>query len=225
MSLLANDARFAGPALRVVPTVAAHGRPPVFLVHEDESTREGLVSQARSPDWQLEAFASAMDFLALAPAQGPCCLVVDVALPGLRGLQKRVSVDWTGTPIILVRGHGDVVTTIQVGDASGAAPAAMAAADDLSGAIAQALAHSAMLLRHAQRIRTLQRRYALLSARERQVMTLVATGLLNKQVAHELGISEITVKAHRGRLTRKMEARSIADLIRMAAGLRLIGWH
>ena len=225
MSLLSTGDGIVSSAERAAASNATRVPPTVFLVHENVSVLQSLESRIFVPGWHVETFASALGFLSRPPIHGPSCLVVDVALPGLKSLQKRVAADWTGTPIILVRGDGDVVLTVQAAKAGGAGVVTTSFGDELSSVIAQAIEHSEMALRHEQKIRALQGRYESLSAREREVMALVATGLLNKQVAHELGISEITVKAHRGRVTRKMEARSVADLVKMAAGLQLISWQ
>jgi FixJ family two-component response regulator len=166
-----------------------------------------------------------MAFLSRPPVLGPSCLVVDVALPGLKVLQKSLAADWIGTPIILVTGSGDVVMMVQAAKSGAVAVMTTPFGDDLSSAIAQAIEYSEMALRHEQKVQATQRRYVSLSAREREVMALVVTGLLNKQVAHELGISEITVKAHRGKMMRKLEARSVAGLVKMAASLQLISWQ
>jgi FixJ family two-component response regulator len=210
--------RAAVPSVRIPATV--------FLIHEDPAVLQSLRSQIRVPEWQVETFPSAMEFLSRPAILGPHCLVLDVTMPGLKGLQKRLATDWIGTPIVLVRGSGDVVMMmVQARNAGAAGAMAGSLGDDLSSAIAHAIEHSEMTLRHEEMSRVLRSRYESLSRREREVMTLVATGLLNKQVAYELGISEITVKAHRGKAMQKMQARSIADLVGMAASLHLIDWQ
>jgi len=225
MSFLSNGDRIVSSAERAAASIATPVPPTVFLVHEDMSVLQSLKSQIRVPGWRIETCASAMAFLSRPPVDGPTCLVVDVALPGLKYLQRRLAADWTGTPIILVRGSDDVVMMVQAVKSGAIAVMTTPLGDDLSSAIALAIEYSEMALRQEQKARALQGRYEALSAREREVMALVVAGLLNKQVAHELGISEITVKAHRGRVTRKMEARSVADLVKMAAGLQLISWQ
>jgi FixJ family two-component response regulator len=224
MSLLSTDDRIVSSAERAAASIAKLVLPTVFLVHEDMSVLQSLRSQIRVPGWHVEICASAMAFLSRPPVQGPSCLVVDIVLPALKDVQKRLAAHWIATPIILVRGSDNVVMTVQAAK-SGAVAATTPLGDDLSGAIAQAIECSAMALRHEQKTRALQGRHESLSAREREVMALVVTGLLNKQVAHELGISEITVKAHRGKMMRKMEANSFADLVKMAASLQLISWQ
>ena len=153
----------------------------------------------------------------------PNCLVLDVSLPGLNGLelQERVALDRTDMPIIFITGYGDVPTTVQAMKAGAVEFSTKPYRDDvLLRAIRQALERSRTALDHEAEIKGLQNRYASLSQREREVMALVVCGLLNKQVGGELGISEITVKAHRGRVMRKMAAKSLADLVTMAARLR-----
>jgi FixJ family two-component response regulator len=207
-------------AAAVTPTL-----PTVFVVHEDMSVLQTLKSQIRIQGWQVETCASAMAFLSRPPVHGPSCLVVDVALPGLKYFQKRLAGDWIGTPIILVRGSDDVVMTVQAQKSGAAAVMATALGDDLASTIAQAIEYSETALRHERKARALQSRYEALSAREREVMGLVVAGLLNKQVAHELGISEVTVKAHRGKMVRKMGAQTVVDLVKIAASLQLISWQ
>jgi FixJ family two-component response regulator len=225
MSLLSTGDPIVSPTARAAAGIAAPVPPTVFLVHEDISVLQSLKSQIRVPEWRVEICASAMAFLSCPPVHGPSCLVVDVALPGLKDLRKQLALDWIGTPLILVRGSGDVVMTVQAGKAGAVAMMTAPMADDLSSAITQAIEYSEMALRHEQKARALKGRYDALSAREREVMGLVVSGLLNKQVAHELGISEITVKAHRGNMVRKMGARSVADLVKFAARLQLITWQ
>lgn len=225
MSFLSNGDRIVSSAERAAASIATPVPPTVFLVHEDVSVLQSLKSQIRDRGWHVEMCASAMAFLSRPPVHGPSCLVVDVALPGLKYLQRHLAADWIGTPIILVRGSDDVVMTVQAAKSGALASMTTPMGDDLSSAIALAIEYSERALRHEQKARALHVRYEALSAREREVMALVVAGLLNKQVAHELGISEITVKAHRGRVTRKMEARSVADLVKMAAGLQLISWQ
>ena len=195
--------------------------PVVFVVDDDVSVRESLELLIGSAGWHPETFASAEDFLARARIDGPSCLVLDVSLPNLNGLdlQKRI-VDRAGVPIIFITGYGDVPKTVQAMKAGAVEFLTKPFSDDvLLSAIRQAVERSETTLGQAAEMRTLQDRYASLSGREREVMALVVAGLLNKQVGSELGISEITVKAHRGRVMQKMEADSLADLVNMAARL------
>ena len=198
--------------------------PIVFIVDDDLSVRESLELLIRSAGWRPETFASAQEFLARPRVNAPSCLVLDVTLPGLNGLdlQKRVAVDRTDMPIIFITGYGDVPMTVQAMKAGAVEFLTKPFGDDaLLGAIRQALERSRTALDHEAEIGGLRDRYASLSRREREVMALVVRGLLNKQVGFELGISEITVKAHRGKVMRKMEADSLADLVTMAASIRI----
>jgi FixJ family two-component response regulator len=202
----------------------SHATPIVFVVDDDVSVRESLELLIRWAGWQPETFASAQEFLSHPRVLAPSCLVLDVTLPGLNGLdlQKRVAVDRTDMPIIFITGYGDVPMTVQAMKAGAVEFLTKPFRDDvLLSAIRHALERSHTALRHEAEIRALRDRYASLSRREREVVALVVSGLLNKQVGGELGISEITVKAHRGKAMRKMEAHSLADLVTMAARLRL----
>jgi FixJ family two-component response regulator len=196
----------------------------VFVVDDDVSVRESLELLIRCEGWQPETFASAQEFLTCPRVLAPSCLVLDVSLPGLNGLdlQKRVAVERTDMPIIFITGYGDVPTTVQAMKAGAVEFLTKPFSDDvLLSAIRQALERSRVALGHEAAIRALRDCYASLTPREREVMALVASGLLNKQVGGELGISEITVKAHRGKVMQKMKANSLADLVKMAARLRL----
>ena len=198
-------------------------QPIVFVVHNDISVRESLESLIRCQGWQSETFAFAREFLARPRPPVANCLVLDVSLRDLNGLdlQKRVVVERPDTPVIFVTGHGDVPTSVQAMKA-GAIEFLMNPFIDevLLRAIRLGLKRSSIALNREAGMRSLRDRYASLSHRERQVMALVVSGLLNKEVGAELAISEITVKAHRGQVMRKMKAESFADLIRMAARLR-----
>jgi FixJ family two-component response regulator len=205
------------------PTMS-HAAPIVFVVDDDVSVRESLELLIDCAGWQAETFGSAQEFLARSRPVAPSCLILDVSLPDLNGLdlQKRIVADRTEMPIIFITGHGDVPTTVRAMKAGAVEFLTKPFGDDvLLGAIRDALERSHHALDHDAEMRVLRDCYASLSPRERDVMRLVVSGLLNKQVGGELGISEITVKAHRGKMMRKMKAGSLADLVNMAAKLRL----
>jgi FixJ family two-component response regulator len=198
--------------------------PLVFVVDDDISVRESLELLIRCEGWQPETFASAHEFLDRPRTFVPSCLVLDVSLPGLNGLdlQNRVAVERTDMPIIFITGHGDIPMTVQAMKAGAVEFLTKPFSDQvLLSAIRQALERSRLVLGHEAEMQALRDCYASLTPRERQVMTLVVTGLLNKQVGGELGISEITVKAHRGKVMQKMKADSLPDLVKMAARLGL----
>ena len=199
-------------------------KPIVFVVDDDVSIRESLELLIHSAGWQPETFASAPEFLARPPALVPSCLVLDVRLPGLNGLelQKRVASERSGMPIIFITGHGDVPMTVQAMKAGAVEFLTKPFSDEvLLSAICNGLERSQAALSQEADRRAIRDGYASLSRREREVMALVVSGRLNKQVGGELGISEITVKAHRGKVMRKMKADSLADLVNMAATLHL----
>lgn len=198
--------------------------PIVFVVDDDISVRESLELLIRCEGWRPETFSSAQEFLARPRPLVPSCLVLDCSLPGLTGLelQKRIAVERTELPIIFITGHGDVPMTVQAMKAGAVEFLTKPFKDDvLLTAIWAALERSRVALGLKAEMGILRDRYASLSQRERQVMALVVSGLLNKQVGGELGISEITVKAHRGKVMQKMQANSLPDLVRMAAKLLL----
>ena len=195
----------------------------VFVVDDDVSVRESLELLIRTAGWQPETFASAQDFLSRNRATVPCCLVLDVTLPGLNGLELQQQLtERTDMPIIFITGHGDVPMSVRAMKAGAVEFLTKPFKDDvLLSAIRGAIERSRAALLLDSEIRALRSCYDSLTPRERQVMALVVSGLLNKQVGGELGISEITVKAHRGQVMRKMKADSLPDLVTMAARLGL----
>jgi FixJ family two-component response regulator len=206
------------------PPPMSHVTPVVFVVDDDVSVRESLEALIRQAGWRPETFASAQEFLAHSHGLAPSCLVLDVSLPDLNGLelQSRIAAGRIDMPIIFITGHGDVPMTVQAMKAGAIDFLTKPFSDDvLLAAIETAIARSETLLEQEVEKQSLRDRYASLSRREREVMTLVVSGLMNKQVGGKLGISEITVKAHRGQVMRKMQARSVADLVKMAASLDL----
>ncbi len=197
--------------------------PIVFVVDDDISVRESLELLIRCQGWQAETFSSGQEFLARPRTWVPSCLVLDFSLPGLNGLelQKRIAVERMDMPIIFITGYRDVPMTVQAMKAGAVEFLTKPFGDDeLLTAIRAALERSRVALSQEAQMRVLRDRYESLSCRERQVMSLVVSGLLNKQIGGELSISEITVKAHRGKVMQKMKAESLADLVRMAETLR-----
>jgi FixJ family two-component response regulator len=200
------------------------GIPIVFVVDDDISVRESLESLIRFAGWHPQTFASAQEFLSHARVFVPSCLVLDVTLPDLNGLdlQKRIATDRIDMPIIFITGHGDVPMSVRAMKAGAVEFLTKPYGDEvLLSAMRQAIECSHAALRREAEMRSIRDSYASLSRRERQVMALVVRGLLNKQVGAELGISEITVKAHRGNMMRKMNADSLPGLVNMAARLDL----
>ena len=203
------------------PSAVPQTAPIVFVVDDDVSVRESLELLIGTEGWQAETFPSAVEFLARPRAAVPCCLVLDLALPGLGGLELQEQlVGRTDLPIIFITGHGDVPSTVRAMKA-GALDLLTKPLDceALLAAIRDALERSGAAMVHESEMLALRTCHASLTRREREVMALVVSGRLNKQIGGELGISEITVKAHRGQVMRKMKADSLPDLVTMAARL------
>ena len=218
-SLPRYRARSEEPARSSAP---AHGAPTVFVVDEDASVRESITLLVLGAGWRAETYGSAGEFLRRPPWLVPSCLVLEASLPDLCGLelQKRLAVDRPDTPIIFIARRSDIATTVQAMKGGALEFLTRPFADDvLLNVVGDALKRSKIALDEDAKIRALRDRYSSLSCRERQVMASVVRGLLNKQVGRELGISEITVKAHRGRMMQKMAANSLPELVMMAARL------
>jgi FixJ family two-component response regulator len=203
---------------------AAGLTPLVYIVDDDVSVRESIACLMEEAGWRAESFSSAQEFLDRPRGQRPCCLILDVGLPDLNGLdvQQRVSRPHAEMPIIFVTGRGDIPTTVRAMRAGAAEFLTKPVdSDTLTHAVESALERSRFLLEAKAESQVLRALHQALSQREREVMALVIRGQLNKQIGSALGISEITVKAHRGRMMRKMKVRSVPDLVRVAARLGL----
>ena len=200
-----------------------HATPIVFVVDDDISVRESLELLIRSAGWQAETFESGQEFLSRPRASVPSCLLLDVTLPGLSGLELQQQLaERTDMPIIFITGHGDIPMTVRAMKAGAAEFLTKPLRDDvLVNAIRDALDRSRAARRADAELQTLRTCYESLTPREREVMVRVTAGMLNKQVGSDLGISEITVKAHRGQVMRKMKAESLPDLVTMSARLGL----
>jgi FixJ family two-component response regulator len=205
-----------------MPPATPQDTPTVFVVDDDISVRESLELLIGFAGWRPETFSSAQEFLARPRALSPSCLVLDVSLPDLNGLDlQKLVADRTDMPVIFITGYGDIPMTVRAMKA-GAVEFLTKPFDDevLLGAIRHAIGRSQTALGDEAELQALRDCYASLTPREREVMALVAAGWLNKQVGFELGISEITVKAHRGKVMQKMQADSLADLVKAAERLR-----
>lgn len=201
-----------------------HTKPIVFVVDDDVSVRESLELLIDNEGWRAELFVSAQAFLQRKRPEVPHCLILDISMPGLNGLelQRQLAGERPEMPIIFITGHGDIPSSVQAMKA-GAIEFLTKPFNHqvLLTAIHTSIGRSGALLQRETEVLELRRRYGQLTARERDVMSLVVTGLPNKQVGGELGISEITVKAHRGSVMRKMDAGSLADLVKMSGRLRM----
>jgi FixJ family two-component response regulator len=196
--------------------------PIVYVVDDDISVREALEALIHEAGWRAGVFASAQEFLTHVREASPCCLVLDVTLPDLNGLdlQEQIAAERAEMPVIFITGYGDVPMTVRAMKAGAVEFLTKPFGDEaLLSAIRGAIERSEIALSQAAEMQLLRDRYAALSSREREVFALVVSGRLNKQVGGTLGISEITVKAHRGRVMRKMEAGSLADLVTIATKL------
>jgi FixJ family two-component response regulator len=199
-------------------------RPMVFVVDDDAHVRASIQGLLRSAGLSSQLFETAEDFLRAKQSDGPCCLILDVGLPGMNGLDFQEQLGRAGLriPIVFITAHGDIPMTVRAMK-SGAVEFLTKPFDDVAllNAIQQALARDRILRQQEKELDVVRKRYQTLTPRERQVMSQVVKGLLNKQIASELGTSEITIKVHRAQVMRKMQADSLPDLVRMAEKLQL----